>query len=234
MEAIQKQTSTQQLNMSAKIKDIPIQGLAELIARVYLLKNRPSPPDNVFKFMLTEMQCEINKHYSYLAIEEVRDAFQNGIFGKYGEVFEISVVALCHWLDCYKNSEERVEYVRAHNPKPKAIAQTATVTKEELLQHKKEFVLSIFERFTKQQRVWYAFKCYDFLIELSLINPTKAEKKIALDVSRKKISAIKEPLEQANTHLIWESKSYIVYKYFTQVLSTEESKQAFINKLTQK
>lgn len=171
-----KQQQTQMLKLSDKATKMSDKNIAELISRVFLLKNR-SLDTEVLQFMVSEMQREIREHYYFLSIEEIKAAFDLGVFGHFGVFYEISVVTLCNWIDSYISSEERANLLRKKNEPCKAIEQKSTVTNEDRRKAMQEFIKSRFDEFRKSGKIErFANICYDFLVELGIFNPTKEEK----------------------------------------------------------
>lgn len=197
-------------------------------------------------FMTTEMQIKFAKNYYYLTVGEVREAFDNGCFGKYGKVFEISVVTLCEWLDAYI-STDRMKYIEAHRPKLKAITQTATVTESERRRAMLDFILSNFMRFcTTKDIELFGAKVWDFLTELNLVKPPADCSKI-LNRAAEKIEAQKagkhglqlqeiivkmanpETYKQEKIHI---AKRLLAEDYFSEILA-KNKRVAFITALKQ-
>lgn len=227
---------------------MPVNQVSELVARVFLLKNR-SVDKNVLMFTAAELQQRLKKNYYYLAIEELKTAFENGVFGKYGEFYEISVVTLCNWLDDYINSSEREMYLEQHRPKCKAIAQAATVTCEEIKNAQKHLILSGFKDFCyKRHILYFGEKIYDFMADLKIWvadDKTKKQKyaEAAKIINEEKKSkhgiALRDYLakmanpEYAKHEQIWIAKRLCVEYFFAQLIA-ENKVNEFINKLTEK
>lgn len=167
------------------VKEIPTTQVAAMVTRVFMLKNR-TVDGNTLIFMANEMQKLLRDNYYYLSVEEVKKALENGVYGRYGEYYEIGVVTICKWLDAYLNSDERREYVDRHQPKLLAIAQKATITDEERDKGKRKLLFSKFDTYRKTRRCETLIQItYQHLIEYGFINPTIDEKYAALDRATK-------------------------------------------------
>lgn len=227
---------------------MPVNQVSELVARVFLLKNR-TVDKNVLMFTANELQQRLRKNYYYLTIEELKTAFENGVFGNYGEVYEISVVTLCKWVDDYINSPERMMYLEKHRPKHKAIAQRATVTREENKNAQKQFILSVFKDFChKKYILYFGQKIYDFMEDLGIVvadDKTKtamyaqAAKIINEEKKSKHGIALRDYLvkmansEYAKNEQIGIAKRLCVECFFRQIIN-ENKVEKFIEKLTKK
>lgn len=242
---VQNQTLSTLTQPSSPAKTLPYDFLAQLIARVFQLKGRAVDAATI-DFTTIEMQIKFAKNYFYLTVGEVREAFDNGCFGKYGKVFEISVVTLCEWLDAYI-STDRMKYIEAQRPKLKAITQTATVTDSERRRAMLDFILSNFMRFcTTKDIELFGAKVWDFLIELHIANAPADCNKI-LDLAAQKIETQKlgkhglqlqdfiakmtKP-ETYNAEKIYIAKRLLTEDFFSKILA-KNKRVAFITALKQ-
>lgn len=168
------------LPQKSLVRKIETPQVAAIVTRVFMLKNR-TLNDSAMIFTANEMQKKLSGNYYYLTVEEVQNALEKGVFGYYGEYYEIGVVTMCNWLDAYLNSDERRAFVESHRPKLLAIEQKASVTKEEADENKRQFLLSKFNSFRRSNCIdKFAEITYKFLTDFSLINPTPDDKQSAL------------------------------------------------------
>ena len=235
------------LPQKSLVRKIETPQVAAIVTRVFMLKNR-TPNDSALIFTVNEMQKKLSGNYYYLTVEEVQNALEKGVFGYYGEYYEIGVVTMCNWLDAYLNSDERRAFVESHRPKLLAIEQKASVTKEEQENSKRGLILSAFDTYTKTSRNdRFVDITYKFMVELCMINPDNDDKQKALDRADKvlakrkktvKISSMQELLRERemndaksyNERKISLAKRFIIEEFFQSIIANHKQ-EAFKAKL---
>lgn len=245
---VQNQNQQSILKPQSLAKECDYRTIGALVTEIYLMKSRTLTSD-ILRFITAKMHEEFTQHYFYLTVEEVKKAWYNGVRGYYGEVFEISVVALCSWLDAYITSDEHNIYVQNHAPKLKQISQFATKTEIEIQESIRAFLLSAFEKFKKHGQIeFFPDKIYDFLSSANLITPSQDEKnkayansviQIALNKKnmhglklRDYISTLTRP-ENYKKERIYYAKKIIAENFFNRIIESNNTED-FINKLKAK
>ena len=90
--------------------------------------------DNIFSETAIELLRLFQTRYQFLDIKELECIFENGIYGNYGEVFEISAVAIRQWIEKYLVSPDREKYVKSHQPRIAISAKSTKTDSEKLLE----------------------------------------------------------------------------------------------------
>lgn len=161
--------------------------LVLLIAHLYLLRGQ-TPVQEDLRFQAAELEQELRNSYSWLSLEEVRIALDNGVKKKYGDYFGLNVITYLDWIKAYSESEARrkaQEEARIRKLPPPHVP-----TPEEIEALKKRNLLAYYD-------IWAAdssFKwCpdptedYQYLLDLGLLNPTTEEKNEAIEFARKMV-----------------------------------------------
>lgn len=182
-----------------KIKTIPTppvyNALVVMIAHLYTLRGQ-KPEAGDLKFQAAELEAEIRNSYSWLSLEEVRIALDNGVKKKYGEYYGLNVITYLDWIKAYNESEARrkakEEAERAKLPPPHV------PTPEEIEENTRRGILAL-------QSLWEAdsfFKwCpdpaddYAYLTSRGIISPTPEDKSRAMDFGRQRV--LESKLEEA-------------------------------------
>lgn len=228
---------------------MPPDMILDAVSRVFALKGRNAEP-KMLTFIVKEMRAEFNLHYFYLSIEEVKSAFDHGVFGEYGEYYEISVVTLCKWLDCYCNSDERQRYIESRRPPVKAIVQTATITAQEKVKAEMDFIEGKFMEYKHKGVITFAAPvCYDILLKHGFFAPDRDSKIAAFDRAKKLIEGEKKAKaatfslqshlqsmlspQEAKAKQICKAQEILVYQFFNAEIE-QDGGEMFLNTVKQK
>ena len=171
---------------TTRIKEIPeiYNPLVVLIGYIHLLRGQKPDTDELV-FQASELERELKDNYSYLTLEEVRFALENGVKKRYGDYFGLNVVSYIEWLDAYKKSDIRrkaVEELRIKSLPPAPPVDPVLRAKESLL---------LEYNFWNEKKSF--FWCpdpslgYQYATDTGLISPTKEEKLEAAEKARTKI-----------------------------------------------
>ena len=174
-----------------KIKTIPTppvyNALVVMIAHLYTLRGQ-KPEAGDLKFQAAELEAEIRNSYSWLSLEEVRIALDNGVKKKYGEYFGLNVITYLDWIRAYNESEARrkakqeAEAAKLPPPRPK--------TPEEIEEETRQGILSLYYLWSNDSPLKWCpdpEDDYDYLLKAGAINPTDDDKTRAIEYAKEKI-----------------------------------------------
>jgi hypothetical protein len=109
-----------------------------------------SVSDEDFNLLKLNLMNECRMSFYNLTLDELQAAIHNGVRGKYGEVFGLSVIGVTKWLASYMTAMERqegkkqLEKLKEENkPEP---------TADEKFTTGKELSVTLFERFKKSSK----------------------------------------------------------------------------------
>jgi hypothetical protein len=169
------------------------------VAKAFADLNTKSLDPKERDYMVNELTENIIARYPAIRINEIPVAIANGVRGKYGEFYGLSVVAFERFIEQYLLSEERVQAAKSlpalgtARPAPDKQQQFSTAKSNTLmaLQYKQ-----IGKSFANM-----AGSVYDFLDRLQLLHFSKDEKyDMMADACRELVSELKYKLLTAPTH----------------------------------
>ncbi|WP_426671350.1 hypothetical protein ACPPVU_08945 [Mucilaginibacter sp. McL0603] len=169
------------------------------VAKAFADLNNKSLSPQERDYMVNELTDNIIARYPAIRINEIPVAIANGIRGKYGEFYGLSVVAFERFIEQYLLSEERVQAVKSlpalgtARPAPGKQEQFATAKSNTLmaLQHKQ----------SGKSFASMAGSVYDFLDRLQLLQFNRDEKyDMMADACRQLVGDLKYKLLTAPGH----------------------------------
>ena len=171
---------------TTRIKEIPeiYNPLVVLIGYIHLLRGQ-KPDTEELVFQASELERELKDNYSYLTLEEVRLALENGVKKRFGDYFGLNVVTYVEWLDAYKKSDARrkaLEEYRLKSLPPAPPVDPIRRAKESLLLEYNFWI-------GKKPFFWCPDpkEAYQYATDAGLISPTKEQKIEAAEKARAKI-----------------------------------------------
>lgn len=180
---------------TARISSIPeiYNPLVVLIGYLHLLRGQKPDTDELV-FQASELERELKDNYSYLTLEEVRIALENGVKKRYGDYYGLNVVTYIDWLDAYKKSDQRrkaLEDFRIKSLPPAPPVDPVLKAKESLYLEYRFWA-------EKKHFFWCPEPAYGYAIDTGLISPTREQKLEAAEKAREKIVAeIEKETEKA-------------------------------------
>jgi hypothetical protein len=128
-----------------------------------------SVSDEDFNLLKLNLMNECRMSFYNLTLDELQAAIHNGVRGKYGEVFGLSVIGVTKWLASYMTAMERqegkkqLEKLKEENkPEP---------TADEKFTTGKELSVTLFERFKKSSKFdRTVLAVYEFCKQYDLID----------------------------------------------------------------
>ncbi len=209
---------------TVKIKQIPeiYNPLVVLIGYIYLLRGQ-KPDTEELVFQASELERELKDNYSYLTLEEVRIALENGVKKRYGEYFGLNVVSYIEWLDAYKKSDIRRKAVEELRIKslPPAPPEDPILKAKRSLYYEYQFWIG------GKSFFWCPDPddAYRYATDAGLISPTREQKLEAADKARKRI------LEDLARELAKAEADGRKYDYDTNLNKINKYKEGDISKL---
>ncbi len=125
-------------------------------------------------YMVNELTDNIIKHYPSIRISEIPLAIAEGIRGKYGEFYGLSVVSFEKFIEQYMLSESRTNAVKAM-PEPTA-EKRIPGSAEQFALAKSNALMALQRKTVAKPISTMASSVYDFLDKLQLLKFTKDEK----------------------------------------------------------
>lgn len=169
------------------------------VAKAFADLNTKSLDPKERDYMVNELTDNIIARYPAIRINEIPVAIANGIRGKYGEFYGLSVVAFERFIEQYLSSEERVQAVKSlpalgtSRPAPDKHQQFATAKSNTLVAFERKNIGKSFASM--------AVSVYDFLDRLQLFHFTRDEKyDMMADACRELVGELKYKLLTAPTH----------------------------------
>jgi hypothetical protein len=150
-------------------------------------------------YMVNELTDNIIARYPAIRINEIPEAIAQGIRGKYGEFYGLSVISFERFIEQYLLSDERVRAVKAL-PLPPGTKRVPT--KDEQFALSKSNVLMALERKRAGKAIsGMATSVYDFLDKLQLLQFGKDEKyDMMADACRELVGELRFKLITAPAH----------------------------------
>lgn len=87
--------------------------VTNIVSEVIQISGRKEMSDADRYYLIKITQDELLDQYRYLTGSEVRYAFNQGVRGRYGEYYHISLPTFIRWLDKYLESPERQQVVES-------------------------------------------------------------------------------------------------------------------------
>lgn len=87
--------------------------VTNIVSEVIQISGRKEISDADRYYLIKITQDELLDQYRYLTGSEVRYAFNQGVRGRYGEYYHISLPTFIKWLDKYLESPERQQVVES-------------------------------------------------------------------------------------------------------------------------
>lgn len=169
------------------------------VAKAFADLNTKSLDPKERDYMVNELTDNIIARYPAIRINEIPVAIANGVRGKYGEFYGLSVVAFERFIEQYLLSEERVQAVKSlpalgtARPAPDKQQQFATAKSNTLMALQRKQAGKSFSHM--------AGSVYDFLDRLQLLHFSKDEKyDMMADACRQLVGELQYKLLTAPTH----------------------------------
>jgi len=206
--------------------------LRQAVSLAYFRKGQSIEP-RTLDMVCTDLRQIINQQFRSLTPYDIKKAIGDGVLGKYGEVYSVSVCAIVDWLNAYITDPDRIA---AQNNAKKAAAvaalpQKATVTEAEDNEQRRKLIYMSYQSWLKKgEFLDFHGMSYDYLIAIKAIKPTDEEKnrlfayhfksecsRVAAR-SRKGIVTIGvADTDIAKLHAVIKSKTALVIKFFEKV-----------------
>lgn len=205
--------------------------LIEIVSQAYYRRNQPIDKKNTLA-VAADLKAQINSHFRSLTPQDIRTAIENGTFGRYGEVYSVSIAAMVEWLNEYTIDPDRLAAMHNTAQAAKyALPQKATVNDAELNAMYREAVYRKYADFCEHGTFLDIHSIsYDYLNRIGVLNPTdkdkveiyakfvKAENGRAEMQRRKGINPIGVTLSEiAQSNAVAKSKYYFLRKFFEAV-----------------
>ena len=152
--------------------------LIEIVSQAYYRRNQPIDKKNTLA-VAADLKAQINSHFRSLTPQDIRTAIENGTFGRYGEVYSVSIAAMVDWLNAYTIDPDRLAAMHNTAQAAKyALPQKATTTDAEFDRQRRQAVYAKYADYcAKGEFLDIHSLSYDFLNQLGVINPTAEEKR---------------------------------------------------------
>lgn len=205
--------------------------LIEIVSQAYYRRNQPIDKKNTLA-VAADLKAQINSHFRSLTPQDIRTAIENGTFGRYGEVYSVSIAAMVEWLNAYTIDPDRLAAMHNTAQAAKyALPQKATVNDAELNAMYREAVYRKYADFCEHGTFLDIHSIsYDYLNRIGVLNPTdkdkveiyakfvKAENGRAEMQRRKGINPIGVTLSEiAQSNAVAKSKYYFLRKFFEDI-----------------
>jgi len=208
------------------------------VAKSYLHLGWKQPADHDLNIMISELTKNIQDKYKQLRIEELPDAFSNGIRKEYGEYMGLSVVTFEMFIKGYLNSRYRSDLAKSIP----AIEAPKEPTREEKFNLARYNAISAFLSYQNQKDITLvAPSVYRFLRKLNLLSYEEAEqaefieqatKEVKEDLVRQQATVIDKykrleigrQLENSQTmeqKIIIQAQRLGLYAYFQELIMEE-------------
>lgn len=162
-----------------------------LIAKTFLRAGQTSDEETL-NFMSVDLTTIIKKRYWFLTVQDLEKAFENGIFGEYGEYYGLNVRTFDSWLSKY--DKYRVENKQYERIEPsKMIESTATMTTMEIEKIMQEAFERKLDEYEQTGMIYDPGNAiYDWLDSKGKINLSKELKLELLDKAKRMLIAGKK------------------------------------------
>jgi len=163
--------------------------LVVLLGYVHLLRGQ-KPDTEELVFQASELERELKSNYSYLTLEEVRIALENGVKKRFGDYYGLNVVSYIEWLDAYKKSDTRRKALEEHRVK----SLPAPPPEDPILKGKKSLYLEYTFWAENKSFFWCPdpSEAYKYALDSGILKATREQKLEAAEKARKKIVEDKE------------------------------------------
>lgn len=151
--------------------------LRQKVSQAYFRKNQNIEP-RTLELVIADLRQIISADFRSLTPQDIAKAIDNGILGKYGEVYSVSVCAIVDWLNAYTIDPDRLAAMHNTAQAAKyALPQKATITDAEFDRLQRQAVYAKYADYrAKGEFLDIHSLSYDFLNSLGIINPTDKEK----------------------------------------------------------
>ena len=150
-------------------------------------------------YLVNELTDNIIARYPAIRINEIPVAIANGVRGKYGEFYGLSVIAFERFIEQYLLSEERTQAVKAL-PAPE-VTKRIPGKEEQFALAKSNALMALQRKQAGRSIASMASSVYDFLDRLQLLNFSKDEKyDMMADACRELVGELKYKLLTAPGH----------------------------------
>lgn len=150
-------------------------------------------------YLVNELTDNVIARYPAIRINEIPVAIANGIRGKYGEFYGLSVISFERFVEQYLLSEERVQAVRSL-PAPE-FAKRVPDKDEQFALAKSNTLMALQRKQANKAIASMASSVYDFLDKLKLLQFSKDEKyDMMADACRELVGELKFKLLTAPGH----------------------------------
>ena len=150
-------------------------------------------------YLVNELTDNIIARYPAIRINEIPVAIANGIRGKYGEFYGLSLISFERFIEQYLLSEERVQAVRAL-PAPEVVKRVPD-KEEQFALAKSNALMALQRKQSGKSIAGMASSVYDFLDRLQLLHFSKDEKyDMMADACRELVGELKFKLLTAPAH----------------------------------
>lgn len=105
--------------------------IAGIVTETIQISGRKDIADADKYYLICVTQKEIQEEYKFLTGAEIRYAFAQGVRGRYGEYYQISLPTFIKWLEKYLQSDERQRILAQRQtvvPASMRLAENATVS----------------------------------------------------------------------------------------------------------
>lgn len=151
--------------------------LVQIVGQAYFRRGQASSDANTLA-VAADLKQQINANFRSLTPADIRKAIENGTFGKYGEVYGVSVAAMVDWLNAYTIDPDRIAAMNAAKQTAvAALPQQATLTDEGMDAMARQAVYDKYADYcAKGEFLDFHSLSYDYLNRRGIINPTNDEK----------------------------------------------------------
>lgn len=204
--------------------------IAKIIAQAHFRKGQRAD-DEVLALETADIRQRLATDFKFLTTEEVRYAFEQGVFGRYGEVWGVNICTMVEWLYAYATSRERQRAVEER--RLAALPPKSEPTDEEKEAMRRQCAVSKFEEY-RDSKTYSDMHgvIYNFLNRRGLVCPTTAEKwevynRVLAGELQKREAAAKNRQPQpigvslrklAEGDAAQKSKNYFVVKFFDDLI----------------
>lgn len=147
-----KEQLSKALDTKFAINDSELVNIEAIVGNAYLFKGQTIDA-KLIKKIACQLQKEIKTFFSDLHIKELEIAINNGLFGRYGNYFNISLAEIIKWISSYHESNDRINAIQ--NKSFLAISDKSTITEFEKEKIILNYIYKCFQSYKKN-------KCYNF------------------------------------------------------------------------
>jgi hypothetical protein len=179
------------------VKNLPKRDLFKIVrasvAKAFADTNTKEISDEGRNYLVNELTDNILKYHPAIRLNEIPEAIAQGVRGRYGEFYGLSVVTFLKFIEQYLFSEKRTglvkELVIDDEPKPVPNLQTQFETAKHNAMH------ALQRKKDKKDISAISTSVYNFLDRLTLLHFTKNEKyDMMADATRELIAELKYKL----------------------------------------